>query len=59
MDCAFSRIDMAIELRLRVLLQLHIINSQEFRTTELSYVDKQTGETKTIRIENELVEQEI
>ncbi len=52
-------LDMAIELRLRVLLQLHIINSQEFRTTELSYVDKQTGEMKTIRIENELAEQEI
>lgn len=52
-------LDIAIELRLRVLLQLHIINSQEFCTTQLSYVDKQTGETKTIRIENELVEQEI
>lgn len=52
-------LEMAIELRLRVLLQLHIMNSQEFHTTELSYMDKQTGETQTVCIEDELIGQEI
>jgi ATP-dependent Lon protease len=43
-------LELAIELRLRVLLQLHIINSQEFHTTELSYIDKENGETRPVRI---------
>lgn len=46
-------LDLAIELRLRVLLQLHTINSQEFPTTELTYFDKETGEKRIIRITNE------
>ena len=50
-------LDMAIELRLRVLVQLHVMNGQEFPTTELTYLDKQTGEQHTIRITNESGEQ--
>ena len=47
---ARTLLELAIELRLRVLLQLHIINSQEFHTTELSYIDKENGETHTVHI---------
>ncbi len=43
-------LDLAIELRLRVLLQLHIMNRLEFSTTELFYYDKETGEKHVIRI---------
>jgi len=43
-------LELAIELRLRVLLQLHSMNSKEFRTTELSDIDKETGEEKKVRI---------
>jgi len=43
-------LELAIELRLRVLLQLHAINSLEFHTTELPYVDRETGETTRVRI---------
>ncbi|WP_201375469.1 BREX system Lon protease-like protein BrxL [Ktedonobacter robiniae] len=43
-------LELAMELRLRVLVQLHIMSSQEFRTTELSYIDKDTGETNVVRI---------
>lgn len=46
-------LDLAIELRLRVLLQLHAMNSQEFPITELSYFDNETGEQHTVRITNE------
>lgn len=46
-------LDVAIELRLRVLLQLHIINSSEFHTTALSYIDRATGQKHTITIEGE------
>ena len=46
-------LDLAIEMRLRVLLQLHAMNSQEFSTTELFYFDKGTGEQHWIRIPNE------
>ena len=52
-DDARLLLDMAIELRLRVLLQLHAMNSQEFPTTELAYIDKETGEQHTVRITNE------
>lgn len=45
--------DLAIELRLRILLQLHAMNSKEFSTTELFYFDRETGEQHTIRITNE------
>src|SRR6266516_2359050 len=46
-------LDLAIELRLRVLMQLHAMSSQEFHTTELSYIDRESGEVKTIRIVGE------
>lgn len=42
---------LAIELRLRVLVQLHIMNEQEFHTTELSFGDRENGETEMVRIE--------
>jgi len=42
---------LAIELRLRVLLQLHIMNEQEFHVTELSFRDRETGEVEVVRIE--------
>jgi ATP-dependent Lon protease len=42
--------DLAIELRLRVLKQLNIMNRKEFSTTELAYTDRETGEIYTIRI---------
>jgi ATP-dependent Lon protease len=50
---ARALLELAMELRLRVLLQLHRINRNEFSTTELSYTDKATGETHTVRIEGE------
>ena len=42
---------LAIELRLRVLMQLHIMNEQEFRVTELSFRDRKTGEVEVVRVE--------
>jgi ATP-dependent Lon protease len=46
-------LELAMELRLRVLKQLNIMNSMEFRITELPYVDKETGEEKVVRIVDE------
>lgn len=46
-------LELAIELRLRVLVQLHAMSSQEFHTTELSYIDRESGEAKTVRIVGE------
>jgi ATP-dependent Lon protease len=42
---------LAIELRLRVLVQLHIMNEWEFHTTELSFRDRETGEVETVSVE--------
>ena len=42
---------LAIELRLRILLQLHSMNAQEFRVTELSFRDRETNEFEVVRIE--------
>jgi predicted ATP-dependent Lon-type protease len=42
---------LAIELRLRVLVQLHSMNEQEFHVTELSFRDRETDEIETVRIE--------
>jgi ATP-dependent Lon protease len=39
---------LAIELRLRVLVQLHIMNEREFHVTELSFKDRETGEVETV-----------
>jgi predicted ATP-dependent Lon-type protease len=43
-------LELAMELRLRVLNQLHIMNNKEFCTTELSYIDRDTSEKRTIEI---------
>jgi predicted ATP-dependent Lon-type protease len=43
-------LELAIELRLRVLLQLNIINKQEFPLTELHYIDKESNECIPVRI---------
>ncbi|MBO0789837.1 MAG: hypothetical protein J2P36_02665 [Ktedonobacteraceae bacterium] len=40
-------------IKTEVLLQLHTMNQQELRTTELSYIDRETGETRTVRILDE------
>ncbi len=42
---------LAIELRLRVLMQLHIMNEQEFRVMELSFRDRDSGEVEVVRVE--------
>ncbi|HYU75007.1 MAG TPA: BREX system Lon protease-like protein BrxL [Ktedonobacteraceae bacterium] len=42
---------LAIELRLRVLVQLHIMNEQEFHVTELSFRDRESGEVEVVRVE--------
>jgi ATP-dependent Lon protease len=46
-------LEMAMELRLRVLLQLHIMSSQEFPTTELFYRDRETNKREPVQIMNE------
>ena len=47
---ARTLLELAIELRLRTLLQLHAMSSQEFHTTELAYTDREIGETNAVRI---------
>ena len=42
---------LAIELCLRVLVQLHIMNEREFHTTELSFRDREAGEVETVSVE--------
>jgi predicted ATP-dependent Lon-type protease len=42
---------LALELRLRVRLQLHVMGPQEFPLTELTYVDRETGEVEAVIIE--------
>ena len=42
---------LAIELRLRVLVQLHTMNEQEFHVTELSFRDRESGEVEVVRVE--------
>lgn len=39
-----------MERRLRVVLQLHCANRNEFNTTELFSTEKETGETHTVRM---------
>ncbi len=43
-------LEMAMELRLRILLQLHTMSSQEFPHTQLSHRDKETTERKVVQI---------
>src|SRR6266702_522950 len=42
---------LSIELRLRVLVQLHTMNELEFHVTELSFRDRETGEVEVVRVE--------
>lgn len=44
-------LDLALELRLRVRLQLHVMSPQEFPLTEFTYVDRETGEVEVVAIE--------
>ena len=46
-------LELAIELRLRVLVHLHAMSSQEFYTTELSYIDRENEEVKVVSIVGE------
>jgi predicted ATP-dependent Lon-type protease len=46
-------LELAIELRLRVLVQLHAMSSQEFSTTELAYIDRENGDVRVVRIVGE------
>jgi ATP-dependent Lon protease len=46
-------LQLAIELRLRVRIQLHRINPNEFPLTEMHYIDRSTGQTETVRIVGE------
>jgi ATP-dependent Lon protease len=46
-------LELAIELHLRVLVQLHTMSSQEFHTTELSYIDRENGEVRIVKIVEE------
>ena len=41
---------LTIELRLRVLVQLHTMNEQEFHVTELSFRDRETGEVVRVEV---------
>ncbi len=47
---ARTLLELSIELRLRVLLQLHAMSSQEFSTTELAYTDRENGAISVVRI---------
>jgi ATP-dependent Lon protease len=42
---------LALELRLRVRLQMHTLSREEFPLTSFSFVDKATGATETVEIE--------
>jgi len=43
-------LELALDLRLRVRLQLHEIDSKEFALTSFSYVDRETGEVHQVTI---------
>jgi predicted ATP-dependent Lon-type protease len=44
-------LEWAIELRLRVRLQLHAIDANEFPLTAFGYVDRETGDACRVEIE--------
>ena len=44
-------LELAIELRLRVRRQLHVMDAKEFSLTEFGYVDRETGQTTSVQIE--------
>lgn len=50
-DDARLMLRMAIELRLRVRVQLHKISPQEFPLTAFSYRDRDTGREESVTIE--------
>jgi ATP-dependent Lon protease len=50
-DDARMLLRVALELRLRVRLQMHKISPQEFPLTSFSFSDKETGERETVSIE--------
>lgn len=39
-----------MELRLRVRLQLHAMDRNEFSLTSFSYVDRETGESRRVKV---------
>ena len=43
-------LEMALELRLRVRLQLHEMAAKEFSLTSFSYVDRESGEVQTVEV---------
>ena len=44
-------LEMALELRLRVRMQLHAMDHKEFALTAFSYVDRETGEISAVHID--------
>ena len=49
-DDARMLLRLALELRLRVRLQLHAISPQEFPLTEFTYSDRETGEVERVQV---------
>ncbi|MEI6043516.1 MAG: BREX system Lon protease-like protein BrxL [Chloroflexota bacterium] len=50
-DDARLLLKLALELRLRVRVQLHRISGQEFPLTEFTYRDRETGEIEVVKVE--------
>jgi len=50
-DDARMLLRFALELRLRVRLQLHAISPQEFPLTEFTYSDRETGEVEIVQVD--------
>jgi ATP-dependent Lon protease len=48
-DDAELLLRLAMELRLRVRLQLHVINPREFPLTAFTYIDRETGAVRQVR----------
>lgn len=48
-DDARLLLEVALELRLRIRMQLHAMNAREFQLTSFSFLDKETGEVHTVR----------
>ena len=44
-------LDLALELRLRVRQQLHLMSPKEFPLTEFTFADRETGEVRPVRLE--------
>ncbi len=50
-DDARLLLDLAVELRLRVRLQLHKMSPEEFPLTSMGYCDRATGDLRTVTVE--------